>query len=135
MNIECTCACLNMPGWYSSNQSTCQTNREPSIGWMLNNMSAPLFHSSNSTSTWCFTAAKGSSAASGPWGSFGLLPLSSSSKLSSSSGSGREYKSECPNVNSEKLVWRTEYKAICKSSTFGLESQSRIWIPAAYRFN
>ena len=85
---KCTWACLNIPGWYSSNQSTFQTNREPSMGWILNNMSAPLFHSSNSTSTWCATAARGSSPPSGPRGSVGLFPLSSSSELSSSSGSG-----------------------------------------------
>lgn len=93
VNREPTWACLNMPGWYSSNQSTCQTNSEPSMGWMLNSTSALLFHSSSSTSTWCLTAASESSTASAPWASPGLLLFSSSSKFSSSSGSGEGCKS------------------------------------------
>ncbi len=55
----CTCACRNMPGWYSSSQSTCHTSSEPSIGWMLNSMSAALFQSPSSTSSWWSTAAAG----------------------------------------------------------------------------
>lgn len=112
----CTWVCLNMPGWYSSNQSTCQTNREPSVGWMLNNMSAPLFHSSNSTSTWCFT--RGRSATSGPWLSFGLLLLSSSSKLSSSSGS--EEKSNYSALKKMKTSIDTWYDAISPSLIFSV---------------
>lgn len=112
INNDNTWACLNMPGWYSSNQSTCQTNREPSMGWILNNMSAPLFHSSKRMSTWCFTAARGSSTASGPWGSLGLLQESSSSKFSSSSGSGREIIAS--DVNTGTQYWRKKHDATYK---------------------
>lgn len=104
VNREPTWACLNMPGWYSSNQSTCQTNSEPSMGWMLNSTSALLFHSSSSTSTWCLTAASESSTASAPWGSPGLLLVSSSSRFSSSSGSGGECKSWTPYLRHLRVI-------------------------------
>lgn len=97
-----------MPGWYSSNQSTCQTNSEPSMGWMLNSTSALLFHSSSSTSTWCLTAASESSTASAPWGSPGLLLVSSSSRFSSSSGSGGECKSSTPYLRHLRVIGKKQ---------------------------
>lgn len=113
VNREPTCACLNMPGWYSSNQSTCQTNSEPSMGWMLNNTSALLFHSSSSTSTWCLTAASVSSTASDPWGSPGRLLFSSSSEFSSSSCSGEESANHQPhNFNVFEQLAKTPSKLL-----------------------
>lgn len=46
-----------MPGWYSSSQSTCHISSEPSIGCILNSMSAFLLHSESSTSiSWSIIA-------------------------------------------------------------------------------
>lgn len=49
-NNPLTWTCLKIPWLNSSKYFTCQTRKDPSVGWMVNSMSGLLFHSMISVS-------------------------------------------------------------------------------------